>query len=103
MANPNATIQKLEARKAQLEARLVAAKARQAKIARSLDTRRKILVGAAVLEARAQDPRVAEWLAAILHGFLTRDPDRRTCKDLLFVHADPRGPDQQRTQISSAG
>lgn len=49
MANPNPTIQKLEQRKAQLEARLAAAKAGQARIARSPDTRRKILVGAAIL------------------------------------------------------
>lgn len=93
----------LEARKAQLDARLAAARARQARIAKSLDTRRKILVGAAVLRARADDASLADWLAERLDRFLQRPADREVCRDLLSLQTHPQDQREQIPPTSAAG
>jgi hypothetical protein len=72
----------IQHRIAQLEARKKTLQARLSKQERSEDTRRKILLGALVLDRleRSDDAefaqRLAEWLRRELPGFLTRDGDK---------------------------
>lgn len=72
----------IEERIAQLEARKKALQARLSKQERTDDTRRKILLGALVLDrlGRTDDAeftkRLTEWLRRELPGFLTRDADK---------------------------
>jgi hypothetical protein len=40
------------------------------------DTRRKILVGAAILDKASRDEQYGKWLQRLLDGFLERDDDR---------------------------
>ena len=40
------------------------------------DTRRKILVGAAILDKAKRDKQYGKWLEGVLDGFLERDDDR---------------------------
>ncbi|MBB4000496.1 mobilization protein [Aureimonas pseudogalii] len=79
----------IEARIAQLEARKQALKARLGKQERAIDTRRKMLLGAILLDAiergrsgqgRPEDRELAgmlaDWVSRELPGFLTRPIDR---------------------------
>ena len=67
---------------AQLEARKKALQARLSKQERATDTRRKVLLGALVLQRleTGHDPeftrRLRDWLKRELPGFLTRENDR---------------------------
>lgn len=67
---------------AQLEARKKALQARLSKQERAVDTRRKVLLGALVLQRleTGNDPeftrRLREWLKRELPGFLIRENDR---------------------------
>jgi len=67
---------------AQLEARKKALQARLSKQERAIDTRRKVLLGALVLQRleTSHDPeftrRLKDWLKRELPGFLTRENDR---------------------------
>lgn len=45
------------------------------------DTRRKILVGAAILDKASRDEQYEKWLHGLLNGFLQR-PDDRALFDL---------------------
>ena len=82
------TRKSIEQRIAELEARKKSLVARMRKQNRARDTRRKILLGALVLDRMesGHDPafakRLAEWLRRELPGFLTRDIDRDLFKDL---------------------
>lgn len=79
----------IEERLRQLEARRDALVARLGKEQRARDTRRKILIGALVLDRIERQPerylngRLDEWLKAELPGFLTRDNDRQLFDDIL--------------------
>lgn len=79
----------LEQRIAQLEARKKVLKVRLSKEARAKDTRRKILLGALILD-RVENgsdeisSRLADWLRRELPGFLTRDIDKSLFDDLLL-------------------
>ncbi len=75
-----------EQRIAQLQARIEAIKARANKRSRADETKRKILLGALVLErwSRAVNtPVLSDWIALELNGFLTRDSDRAIFGDIL--------------------
>lgn len=81
-------------RLAQLEAQKKALQARLGKQERSRDTRRKVLLGALVLQRMetSHDPEftkhLAEWLRRELPDFLTRDADKALLADLLAPSAD---------------
>lgn len=78
-----------EQRLAQLDAQRAALKARIGKQERTHDTRRKVLLGALVLQRleAGHDPeftkRLGDWLRRELPGFLTRDADKVLFADLL--------------------
>lgn len=75
-------IKSVEAKLAEMKARKKAQEAarisRESKKNRAAETRRKILVGAAVLSEAANDPTFAASLAMILEVRLTRPDDRKT-------------------------
>lgn len=81
-------------RLAQLEAQKKALQARLGKQERSRDTRRKVLLGALVLQRleNTHDPeftkRLADWLRRELPDFLTRDADKALLADLLIPPTD---------------
>jgi len=74
----------IEERLAQLDAQRAALKSRLGKQARADDTRRKVLIGALILNAIEKDDDSATWLrqflARELPGYLTRDNDREIFK-----------------------
>ena len=79
----------IEERLAQLDNQRKTLQARLGQQERARDTRRKILLGALVLQ-RFEHPereeisqRLGTWLRRELPGFLTRDADRELFKDLL--------------------
>jgi hypothetical protein len=86
----------IEQRIAQLEARRSVLKARLSKQERTNDTRRKVLLGALVLDrlAKPNDAefagRLRDWLRRELPGFLTREGDKTLFPDLLDVLADQK-------------
>ena len=79
----------LRLRLEQLDARRQMLAARLAKQERSEDTRRKILIGALVLNRIYKAPdkdlsrRLCDWLRAELPGFLPREGDRALFSDIL--------------------
>ncbi len=79
----------IQERLRQLEARRDVLMARLAKEQRARDTRRKILIGALVLDRIERQPeryltsRLDDWLRAELPGFLTRENDRALFEDIL--------------------
>lgn len=76
-------------RLAQLDAQRKTLAARLGKQDRANDTRRKVLLGALVLQRleKSSDPefskRLADWLRRELPGFLTRDADKELLADLM--------------------
>lgn len=66
----------LEAKRKKLDAEIREAKARAKKKARAQDTRRKILLGALVLDEMDRDEGFANWVRGKLPHYLTRDVDR---------------------------
>ncbi|MBB4000250.1 mobilization protein [Aureimonas pseudogalii] len=79
----------IEERIAQLEARKRALKARLTKHDRAKDTRRKVLLGALVLQQLEGNrdaefrQRLASWLKGELPGFLTREEDRNLFPEFI--------------------
>ncbi|ONF46444.1 mobilization protein [Methylobacterium radiotolerans] len=79
----------LAERLAQLEAQKKTLQARLGQQERTRDTRRKVLLGALVLQRlhTSHDPafteRLADWLRRELPGFLTREADRALFDDLI--------------------
>ncbi len=91
MAKPvSDQIAAIKAKKEQLSARLntLAAKAKQED--RKRDTRRKIVVGAAVLTAMESDADLAFQVAKLLRRFVTRDHDRTAVADILGPSPAPQ-------------
>jgi hypothetical protein len=70
-------------RKMQTENRLAAMDARERKDERKRDTRRKIIVGAAVLAHAKIDPSFAAKLQEVLSLAVTRPGDRKAIADQL--------------------
>lgn len=87
----------IEERIAHLEAQKKSLQARRGKQERTRDTRRKVLLGALVLQRleAGHDPaftkRLADWLRRELPPFLTRDADRVLFADLIGSPAEPDG------------
>ena len=69
-------IAKLELKKQQIANRIARLRAIESLKVRKLDTRRKILAGACVLDRAAKDPDSARHLKEILNAFLTKPQDR---------------------------
>jgi hypothetical protein len=96
----------IEERLAQLDAQRKTLQARLGKQERAADTRRKVLLGALVLQ-RLETSRNAEfvdrlrgWLRRELPGFLTREGDHALFPDLIDL---PAGATAAATPPSSAG
>ena len=73
----------LHRRKQQLEARRLTLIASKKDADRKLDTRRKIIVGAAILVHAEQHPDFLSQLRDILSAAVQRDLDRQAIADLL--------------------
>lgn len=79
----------LEEQLSQLEEKKKALQARIQKQERAKETRRKILIGALVLDRMGSDRdpefarRLTEWLRRELPSFLTRQIDRNLFEDLI--------------------
>ncbi|EKF59828.1 mobilization protein C [Agrobacterium albertimagni AOL15] len=92
----------IQERLRQLEARRDVLVARLGKEQRARDTRRKILIGALVLDRIERQPerylssRLDDWLRAELPGFLTRENDRALFDDIL-------GPSMEKSMRTSTG
>ncbi|KAA0679169.1 mobilization protein C [Roseomonas genomospecies 6] len=69
-------IEKLRQKKKDVEARIRRLQHQQTTAARKRDARRKILVGAVVLQAAMQDAAVKAWLGRLLDQSLSRERDR---------------------------
>jgi len=84
-------IERLEAKKRELEAKISNAKAKLSQKTRAEDTRRKILVGAAIISSNnADDPRMPDALLASLLGeYIT------TARDRSFLGLPPLPPSNE--------
>ena len=69
-------IAELEHQKQQIANRIARLRTIESTKARKLDTRRKILAGACVLDRADKDPTSARHLKEILDAFLTKPQDR---------------------------
>ncbi|MBD9446392.1 mobilization protein [Rhizobium sp. RHZ01] len=83
-------------RLAQLEAQRKTLQIRLSKQERSIDTRRKVLIGALILHRLTnRDVQIsgglATWLRSELPKFLVRDADRQLFDDLLTVQTPTSG------------
>ena len=74
---PEEKIEELEKKQAQLKAKLSREKAALRTQQRKEDTRRKIVVGAIVLEHASKDERFADYLELLLNKAVTREADRK--------------------------
>lgn len=76
MSNPR--IDKLEKKRAQIEAQLQAARARDKAQKRKDDTRRKIIAGALALEHAEKDPNgeFARTILGLMQKYVTTDKER---------------------------
>ena len=72
----DAQIDALRKKRAQLDAQIRAVSARQVKEARKIDTRRKIVAGAVVLEHCEHDSEFKVAMTRIFDRFMTRNKDR---------------------------
>lgn len=82
-------LSRLQHRKEQLERQISAAEKQAKAAARKWDTRRKVILGGAVLAALESDPALRERVRTLLAERVTRPHDRATVADLL---ADPTPP-----------
>jgi polyphosphate kinase len=85
-------IASLKAKKQALAARLAQLETRAKSEERKRDTRRKIVVGAAVIEAMGKDPFLATRVRALLAQVVTRDTDLEIIRDLLAPPAPTPKP-----------
>lgn len=70
-------LSKLEQKKQQLEEQIKTIKARQKQQARKDDTRRKILIGAAMLKEAKSNKEFARILSTLLDKNIEKEKDRR--------------------------
>lgn len=71
-----ADIEKMKKQLEQIKARIKAAESREAKKKRAEDTRKKVLVGAIMLDEAHKNPKFGAQLTAMLRDRLTRTHDR---------------------------
>ena len=74
---------RLQQRKAELERQIAAAERDAREAGRKLETRRKIIVGGAILAAIAESPGLAGMVKTVLARRVTRPADRAAIADLL--------------------
>jgi uncharacterized protein YheU (UPF0270 family) len=89
----------LTKRQQQLEAQRLALLASKKTADRKTDTRRKIIVGAAVLVHAELDPHFSAVLRGILSVAVQRDMDRHVIADLLD-HPPPNDPNASQAPAS---
>lgn len=77
MAKDSTRLEKLEERRKQIETQIQQIKAREHKQERKRDTRRKVLIGAAVLERVKSGRWSEERLRGMMDEYLTKEIDRR--------------------------
>jgi hypothetical protein len=86
-AKPKATntdrLEALKKKQEQIRAQIAALEAKEKAEERKKDTRRKIIVGGAVLAHAALHPAFAAELKMVLKQAVIRDSDRETIRDLL--------------------
>lgn len=70
-------LEELTKRRDQITAQIQAVKAREQTAERKRDTRRKVLIGAAVMERVKNGKWPEERLLAMMNEFLTKDMDRQ--------------------------
>lgn len=73
----NSKLEALKTKKEQIEARIKNIEAKEKNRAKKEDTRRKILIGAMVIEQMAKSNEAKSKVLASLDGFLTRPLDRK--------------------------
>ena len=73
----NSKLETLKAKKEQIEARIKNIEAKEHSRAKKDDTRRKILIGAMVMEQMGKTNEAKSKVLASLDGFLTRPLDRK--------------------------
>jgi hypothetical protein len=76
-------IAQLKQKQEQLARRLTALEQKEKSEARKLDTRRKIILGGAVLAEMHKDPEFAAVVRAMLLRYVARPNDRAAVADLL--------------------
>lgn len=96
MATDTTRLAKLEERRKQIDAQIQQIKAREQQQERKRDTRRKVLIGAAVLEQVKSGRWPEERLHTMMDEFLTQDWDRQ-----LF--GLPPKPATDKPAIESSG
>jgi len=72
----------IEERIRQLESKKKSLQARLNKQKRAEDTRRKVLLGALLLD-RMKEERINQWVKKELPGFLSREHDKKLFEDIL--------------------
>ena len=85
-------LSRLQQRKAEIERQIAAAESEAKAAARKLDTRRKIIIGGAVLAALADSPGLAAMVKTVLAQRVTRALDRAAVADLLDAPPPKPGP-----------
>ncbi|RYG99677.1 MAG: mobilization protein [Alphaproteobacteria bacterium] len=97
MSTPNdLQLGRLQARKAQLEAEIARRQARARVEDRKADTRRKILIGAVVMQEMKSNPYVDNWVRDLMAERLVKARDRA-----LFGLRPLEGADGQTPPIAS--
>lgn len=92
-------IAELTKRQQQLEAQRLVLLASKKTANRKLDTRRKIIVGAAVLTHAELNPHFSSMLRDVLSVAVQRDIDRRVIADLLD-HPPPDDPATSQSPVN---
>lgn len=112
-------LERAEKRYAQAKARLQALKNREAAKERKLDTRRKVILGGALIDLAARDSNAAAMLVRLVRN-LPRDQDRKTFEGwdartaahapaadaegaLPNAESEARVPDETAAEIGAAG
>lgn len=83
----------LKAKKEKLAAKIIREEGKARSIERKRDTRRKIVVGAAVLMAMEKDPDLAQRVRQLLAAQVGRPNDREVIADLLLASPAPAAPE----------
>jgi len=91
MADPKPSkLDRLKERQKELAAQIAAVESRERNAERTLDTRRKILIGSAVLESLRRGEYPQDQLKLLLDHFLVNERDRK-----LFDFLSDAKPDTQ--------
>ena len=92
-------IETLKEKKEQIEARIKNMEAKEKSKAKKLDTRRKILIGAMVIEQMEKSEDTKNKVLASLNGFLTRTLDRNLFGLDESQSSRQREPEKKRIEV----